>query len=88
MYVMRSARSASRNPCERKKKRCAGAALRIQIGVAAVPFERSRIGDIFDGTVIDDIHAETIRLQVPLQSIEGRIEMAVGTTELALKREF
>ena len=43
--------------------------------------------DIFEQPVIDDVLAETVRLQVPLKTVEGRLEVAVGAAEVALEGE-
>ena len=57
------------------------------VGIAAVPFERLGPGEIFERAVVDDVLAEAIGLEVPLQAVDGGVEVAVGAAELALKGE-
>ena len=39
-------------------------------------------------TVVDNVLAETVGLEIPLQAVDGGVEMAVGAAELALKGEI
>src|ERR1019366_9561774 len=56
------------------------------IGIAAVPLERLGVFDALNEPVVYNVAAKSIRLQVPGQSIERRIDVAGGATDLALKR--
>ncbi len=49
----------------------AWATLGRKIGIAAVPFVGLGVFDVFEEAIVDDIAAEAIRLQIPLQSVEG-----------------
>src|SRR5205807_8310233 len=59
-----------------------------KIGITAVPLERLRAREVLDRTVVYDIDAKTVRLKVPLEPVEGRVDMAIGAAELSLKRVF
>ena len=58
-----------------------------RFGIAAVPLERRGVVDIFEQAVVHDVFAEAVRLQVPLQAVEGRFEVAVGAAEVSLEGE-
>src|SRR5579864_1562535 len=62
-------------------------ALRGHVGVAAVPFERLGTGQVFERAIVDDVLAEAIGLQIPLQAVDGGVEMTVRAAELSLKGE-
>ena len=55
------------------------------IRVAAVPFEWLGSGQILQRAIVDDVFAESIRLEVPLEAVDGRINVAIGTAEGALE---
>src|SRR5208283_114013 len=55
------------------------------IGIAPVPLERFRARQALQRSIVDNVLAEAVGLEVPLQAVNGRIEMAVGAAELALK---
>jgi len=59
----------------------------VSVGIAAIPLERRRLGQVFEQAVIHDVLAEAIRLQVPLQGAEGGFQMAVGAAEMPLEGE-
>ena len=58
------------------------------VRIAAVPFERFGTRQIFKRTVVDDVFAEAVGLEIPLQAVDGGIEMAIGTAKVTLKGEF
>ena len=64
----------------------AWSALGGHVRIAAIPFERLGPRQTLQRSIVNDILAEAIGLKVPLQAIDGRIQVAVGTAKLALKR--
>ena len=58
------------------------------VGIATVPFEWLGSGEVFKGAVVDDVFAETVRFQIPLQSVDGGVDVAVGAAELTLEGEI
>src|SRR5205823_6652686 len=58
------------------------------IRVAAVPFEWLGSGQILQRAIVDDIFAESIRLKVPLETVNGRVNVAIGTAKSSLERKF
>ncbi len=65
----------------------ARAAFGRHVGIAAIPFEGLGAGEVLERAVIDDVFAEAVGLEVPLQAVDGGVEMAIGAAELALEGE-
>ena len=61
-------------------------ALGGKVGIAAIPLKRFGIPHIFDGPVVHNVAAESVRLQIPGKPVEGGIDMAVCAPDLALER--
>ncbi len=64
---------------------CARTAFGRHVRITAVPLEGFGPSEIFQRTIVDDIFAEAVRLQIPLQSVNGRVEVAIGAAELPLE---
>src|SRR6185369_10606015 len=62
-------------------------ALRFEVGIAAVPLEWRRFADVFQQAVVHDVLSEAVGLEVPLQAVEGRLQVAVRAAEMALEGE-
>ena len=58
------------------------------IRIATIPLERLGAGEIFERTVIDDVFAEAIWLQVPLQAVNGGVDVTVRAAKCALEGEL
>ena len=63
-------------------------ALSGHIRIAPVPLKWLGSSKIFEGTVVDDVFAETVGLQIPLQAVDGGVYVAVRAAELALEGEI
>ena len=61
-------------------------ALRGQVRITAVPLVRLGVLHIFDGTVVDDVATEAVRLQIPIKPVKSGVDVAVGAADLALER--
>ncbi len=74
--------------CERKKILLgARAAFGGHVGIAAVPLEGLGPCQIFQRAVVDDVFAEAVGLKIPLQAVDGGVEVAIGAAKLPLKGE-
>ena len=62
------------------------AALRRYVWIGARPLVRLRVLDALKQFVVHNAAAKAIRLQVPLNAVEGGIDVAVGAANLPLKR--
>ena len=63
----------------------ARAALGRQSGLPPFHLKGSVPAEFFERAVVDDVLAEAVRLEVPLQTVEGGVEVAVGAAEVALE---
>src|ERR1017187_1958767 len=63
----------------------ARSAFGFQVRIAAIPLERLGAIHIFQQPVVHDVLAEAVRLQVPLQPVEGGFQVTVGATEAAVE---
>ena len=81
----RSASGRQRFATERSTSPSSARTLSTSVGLPPFHLNGSVPAQVLDQPVIDNVLAKPIRLQVPLQPVEGRVDVAIRAAKLPLK---